>query len=133
MNSALGGVVAGIYKQEFIDSEFEANQGSMIIVIRTILAGNSCCAFRRSQQAIVCGQVIDVERLLPLAELQGQMDKFVASAEAAQPFPGEPAAYLPGRFATTLSDAVSRCPRPFTRLFRARCWPIPSHDWCLDY
>ena len=37
VNSALGGVVAGIYKQEFIDSEFEANQGSMIIVIRTIL------------------------------------------------------------------------------------------------
>ena len=44
--------------------------------------------------------MIDVERLLPLAELQGQMDKFVASAEAAQPFPGEPAAYLPGKLAT---------------------------------
>ena len=52
--------------------------------------------------------MIDVERLLPLAELQGQMDKFVASAEAAQPFPGEPAAYLPGKLATMLSDARSR-------------------------
>ena len=63
--------MAGIYKQEFINSGFEANQGSMIIVI-------------------------DVDRLLPLPELRGQMDKFVASAEASQPFPGEPAAYLPG-------------------------------------
>ena len=53
VNSALGGVVAGIYKQEFIDSEFEANQGSMIIVIRMILAGSLCRAFQRSQQAIV--------------------------------------------------------------------------------
>ena len=53
VNSALGGVVAGIYKQEFIDSEFEANQGSMIIVIRIILSGSLCRAFQRSQQAIV--------------------------------------------------------------------------------
>lgn len=71
VNCALGGVVPGIYRQEFVDSKFEANQGSMIIVI-------------------------DVGRLLPLAELKGQMDKFVASAEAAQPLPGEEAAYLPG-------------------------------------
>ena len=71
VNSALGGVVPGIYRQEFVDSKFEANQGSMMVVI-------------------------DVGRLLPLAELKGQMDKFVASAEASQPFPGEEAAYLPG-------------------------------------
>ena len=32
----------------------------------------------------------------------------MASAEAAQPFPGEPAAYLPGKLATMLSDARSR-------------------------
>ena len=73
----------GIYRQEFVDSKYEANQGSMIIVI-------------------------DAGRLLPLAELHGQMDSFVAAAEASQPFPGEPAgAFLPGGREARFNEAFS--------------------------
>ena len=73
--------------------------------------------------------MIDVERLLPLAELRGQMDKFVASAEAAQPFPGEPAAYLPGKLATMLSDARSRL---LLTVNSNMLTDSLARDWCLN-
>lgn len=68
---ALAGVFPGIYKQEFVDSKWEANQGAFIAVI-------------------------DIAHFMPLDELKSDMDCFIAEARATKPLPGMDTAELAG-------------------------------------
>ena len=68
---ALAGVLPGIHKKEFIDSEWEANQGAFIAII-------------------------DVAHFMPIDELKSEMDRFVAEARATRPLPGMESAELAG-------------------------------------
>jgi LDH2 family malate/lactate/ureidoglycolate dehydrogenase len=68
---ALGGVFAGAYRQEFIDSKWEANQGAFIVVV-------------------------DVAHFMPVDELKREMDRFIADARKAAPLPGMERAELAG-------------------------------------
>ena len=68
---ALAGVFPGIYKNEFVDSKWEANQGAFIAII-------------------------DVAHFMPIDELKMEMDRFVAEARATRPLPGMESAELAG-------------------------------------
>ena len=64
INYALGGVVAGIYRPEIVNSKWTgSNQGSFMVVI-------------------------DAGRLQPLADLKAEMDRMVSAGEKMKPLPG---------------------------------------------
>ena len=67
----LGGVLAGIYKDELVSSSWEANQGSFIAVF-------------------------NIESFMDLHEYKKEMDRWVAQARRLDPFPGYDCAELPG-------------------------------------
>jgi L-2-hydroxycarboxylate dehydrogenase (NAD+) len=69
----LGGVLAGIYKPEFVPprSPWEANQGAFIAVFA-------------------------VEAFMPVDEFKREMDRYVGEARAMRPFPGQDQAELAG-------------------------------------
>ena len=69
----LGGVIAGIHKQEFAppQSTWESNQGSFIAVF-------------------------DAASFMPLDELKAEMDRYMSQARATHPAPGYDRAELPG-------------------------------------
>ncbi len=68
---ALGGVFAGIFRQEMVESEWESNQGSFIVVV-------------------------NVAHFTPVDELKKEMDRFISEARRAQPLPGMERAELAG-------------------------------------
>lgn len=68
---ALAGVFPGIYRQELVDSPWEANQGAFIAIV-------------------------DVAHFMPLEELKSEMDRFIAEARATQPLPSMETAELAG-------------------------------------
>ncbi len=68
---SLGGVFAGIYRQELVASAWEANQGSFIVVV-------------------------NVAHFMPIDELKQEMDRFIGEARRAQPVPGMERAELAG-------------------------------------
>jgi LDH2 family malate/lactate/ureidoglycolate dehydrogenase len=69
----LGGVLAGIYKSEFVppQSKWESNQGAFITVF-------------------------NVASFIPVDELKSEMDRFISQAGRMQPAPGYERAELPG-------------------------------------
>jgi L-2-hydroxycarboxylate dehydrogenase (NAD+) len=67
----LGGVLAGIWKEENRDSPFIADQGAFIAVF-------------------------DVERFMPLAEFKAEMDRYIGQARCMKPLPGMEQAELAG-------------------------------------
>ena len=71
--TALGGIMAGVWKQEFREpeSKWTSNQGAFIAVF-------------------------DVKRFLPVAEFKREMDRHIAAARRMKPFPGMEQAELPG-------------------------------------
>jgi hypothetical protein len=68
---ALGGIVAGVYQPETLNTEYEANQGCFIAVF-------------------------DAAKLMPKAELGASMDRYISQAIAMQPIEGLELAELPG-------------------------------------
>ena len=68
---ALAGVFPGIYRHEYADSKWEANQGAFIAVV-------------------------DIAHFMPVDELKSEMDRFIAEARATKPFPGVKSAELAG-------------------------------------
>ena len=68
---ALGGVFAGVYRDETANSQWESGQGSFIAIV-------------------------DVAHFMPIAELKAEMDSFIAGARRAQPIPGMERAELAG-------------------------------------
>ena len=67
----LGGVFAGIYKEEYWDSAWESNQGSFIAVV-------------------------NAAHFMPLDDLKQEMDRFIGDARATRPLPGMERAELAG-------------------------------------
>ena len=68
---ALGGIVAGVYQPETLNTPWEANQGSFIAVF-------------------------DASKLMPAGEYSATLDRFVGQAMAMQPVSGLERAELPG-------------------------------------
>ena len=68
---ALGGVFAGIYKDEYWDSTWQSNQGSFIAVV-------------------------NVAHFMPVDELKQEMDRFIGAARQSRPLPGMERAELAG-------------------------------------
>jgi L-2-hydroxycarboxylate dehydrogenase (NAD+) len=68
---ALGGVFAGIYREEIRDSVWESDQGAFIVVV-------------------------DVAHFMPVAELKSEMDRFISEARRTRPLPGMTRAQLAG-------------------------------------
>ncbi|MDP6040210.1 MAG: Ldh family oxidoreductase [Candidatus Latescibacteria bacterium] len=68
---ALGGVFAGIYKDEYRDSIWQSNQGSFIAVV-------------------------NVAHFMPVDELKQEMDCFIGDARKTKPLPGMESAELAG-------------------------------------
>jgi LDH2 family malate/lactate/ureidoglycolate dehydrogenase len=68
---ALGGVFAGIYKQEFQNTKWESNQGSFIAVIHAA-------------------------HFMPVDEFKYEMDRFIEEARKTKPLPGMERAELAG-------------------------------------
>ena len=67
----LGGVFAGIYKDEYRDPAWQSNQGSFIAVV-------------------------NVAHFMPVDELKAEMDRFVGEARNTKPLPGMESAELAG-------------------------------------
>ena len=68
---ALGGVFAGIFRDEMVESKWESNQGSFIVVV-------------------------NVAHFTPVDELKMEMDRFIAEARSCRPLPGMDRAELAG-------------------------------------
>lgn len=68
---ALGGVFAGIYKQDVLNTQWEANQGSFIAII-------------------------NAAHFMPIDELKREMDRFIYDARQTKPLPGMDRAELAG-------------------------------------
>jgi LDH2 family malate/lactate/ureidoglycolate dehydrogenase len=70
---SLGGVLAGIYKKEFIppESPYESNQGAFIAIF-------------------------SVEAFMDVDELHAEMDRYIGQVRNLEPFPGYDQAELPG-------------------------------------
>jgi LDH2 family malate/lactate/ureidoglycolate dehydrogenase len=68
---SLGSILPGIYRQEIVDSKWEANQGAFIAVI-------------------------DVAHFLPIDEFKADLDRFISEARSMRPLPGMDRAELAG-------------------------------------
>lgn len=68
---ALGGILAGIFREELVESRWESNQGSFIVVV-------------------------NVAHFMPINELKIEMDRFISDARKCQPLPGMDQAELAG-------------------------------------
>lgn len=68
---SLGAVFSGVYREEVVESEWEANQGSFIAVV-------------------------NVAHFMPVEELKSEMDRFIGSARRTRPAPGMDRAELAG-------------------------------------
>ena len=68
---ALGGVLAGIFREEIIESRWESNQGSFIVIV-------------------------NVAHFMPVDELKMEMDQFISDARKCRPLPGMDQAELAG-------------------------------------
>jgi len=68
---AIGGIMAGIYNPECVDSQWESDQGSFVAVF-------------------------DVARFMPPDVFKAQMDRFIGAARQMKPFPGQDRTELAG-------------------------------------